>query len=436
MTKDTFFAFVRFFAALTKPVERNVWVLLLVDNHSSRYSEEMWQFAAEHHIILMALPSNSTASMQPVDVGPNKQFKAELFSRFDAECCDPTKPPVVKHTVVQRILHPAWDAAFSRAHIDLGWRESGFWPLNPGKITAVELVPQTLADAQALLPVQTLAIPADLAEICVLPTEEQLARVHAGLKGKGGRVKPRARILTTHGERLVADEVMRKVEEKKAAKEAKEAKRRERTEKKEKADREQAEKKQRLEAKRAEKAEQKKLRAEAKEKKAAAKQRERERKDQDKRRARRRKRWGPIRDEDDDVPMDPDSVAAEVRARVELAGDEKSDAESKVDAADVPLAAPVVPLAAAPAAKPADEKAPASVKRRGRPPKRKRSPSPAAERKDLADGREPRRRGAARAAKRSCSAAATSPALLPESDDFDGFELEHLAAGKLCCCAV
>lgn len=251
-------------------------VALMVDNHTSRFSEEMWIYAAENGVLLFALPSNSTGKMQPVDVGPGKEFRAALNRIHDDESVNFKADPLARDNIVGRVLHRAWDAGFTRRAILVGWKNSGFFPLNRHAVKLEELVPQPEA---AVAATETLPVPTDLQQILVLPSKDDIAAFHAALakkrRGRKPKLKPRCRVLTAVGEQKIAAEIREKarqkaIDQEKAAEE-KEKKKREREEKKKAKDAEKEEKKRRREekkrdneAKRNEKEEKKRERAEKK----------------------------------------------------------------------------------------------------------------------------------------------------------------------------
>lgn len=267
ITHETFQPFIQFFANATGAGNDGKWVMLLVDNHDSRFDNATWDYCAARNILLVALPPNSTPLLQPVDVGPNQRFKFWLKKLSDrqnramavggllpdvehladlegeerklaaAVLAQKWKGPIGRHNVIQRILFPAWRMALTRAHIQRGWRDTGFWPHNRNKVSPTALVPKTVAEAKEMLPEETKTwhVSEDLDELLPLPTEE-LAEYHADLvngKRKGRPKQKGARLLTPLGESKVAEQYVAK-QSAKAAKAAEKAERkRQREEKKE-----------------------------------------------------------------------------------------------------------------------------------------------------------------------------------------------------------
>lgn len=278
ITNTSFFAFIRWFVEVTGAGVNGKVVALMVDNHKSRFSEEMWIYAAEHGVLLFALPSNSTGKLQPVDVGPGREFRAALNEIHDNESVNFTAKPLGRDDIVGRVLHPAWDRGFSRKAILDGWKNSGFFPLNRAAVRIEELVPQVV-DVAAIT--QTLPISEHLKEIVILPTAKEVEEFHARLarRKKGGRkpkLQPRARLLTDVGEKAIAKE-LREAREKKVADDAKAA------EAKERKKQEAAEKKAEKEAKKAERQKQREEKKREKEQKQRDKEEQKRQREEKKR---------------------------------------------------------------------------------------------------------------------------------------------------------
>lgn len=296
------------------------WVILIVDNHESRFNAAMWDYCAERHILLLALPPNSTPLLQPVDVGPNERFKYWLKRLHDKEnralpvgagysfdimlldvpederdaarhvLLQKWDGPVGKHNIIQRILHPAWKLAFTQSRILRGWRDTGLVPLNRRAVKPTAFVPKTVEQARAMLPeaTKTFHVPADLEELLPLPTNAELAGYQEKLakkKGKKGRPKQKGpRMLTPLGEQKAQElyiEKLRDKEEKQSEKEvkkiakaeAKAAKAKEQEEKKQQREREREEKKKQKAADRERKQNDRAEKKKAKEKEKEQKQR-------------------------------------------------------------------------------------------------------------------------------------------------------------------
>jgi hypothetical protein len=65
-------------------LEDGGWRLLILDGHSSHVSYEFVNYAREHRIDLLCLPSHSSADLQPLDVG----VFASVSTRWSQELSD------------------------------------------------------------------------------------------------------------------------------------------------------------------------------------------------------------------------------------------------------------------------------------------------------------------------------------------------------------
>lgn len=53
----------------TRPIVLQAFRLLILDGHNSHCTYPFTKFAADHHIIIICLPSHTTHALQPCDVG-------------------------------------------------------------------------------------------------------------------------------------------------------------------------------------------------------------------------------------------------------------------------------------------------------------------------------------------------------------------------------
>jgi len=328
--------FIQFFAAASGAGVNGKWVILIVDNHESRFNAAMWDYCAERHILLLALPPNSTPLLQPVDVGPNERFKYWLKRLHDKEnralpvgaghsfdimmldvpeeerdearqvLLQKWDGPVGKHNIIQRILHPAWKLAFTKSRILRGWRDTGLVPLNRYAVKPTAFVPKTVEQAISLLPeeTKTFHVPADLEELLPLPTNGELSSYHEKLKKKGKEGRPKQkgpRMLTPLGEEKAQGRYLDKLKHKAEKTAEKEAKKLAKAEAK-------AAREKEKEAKKQQRAETKKKKTEEKEQK----QRERAEKKKQKEKAKAQKQ-GKTKDKakDKDKSKDKDSMDTE-----------------------------------------------------------------------------------------------------------------------------
>lgn len=100
-------------------------MLVVVDNHSSRFDAAMREEAAEAGIILLALPANSTHITQPLDAIPFGIFKEKSH-----KVVDQAQLHGVMITNVNRIalLAPAWRDAMQPKTIISAFQKTGIFP--------------------------------------------------------------------------------------------------------------------------------------------------------------------------------------------------------------------------------------------------------------------------------------------------------------------
>ncbi len=118
-------------------------IILLMDGHSSHYSPETIQLAAEEGVILFALPPNTTHLSQPLDKGVFGPFKVHWRQVcHDYRVSQPGR--VVNIYSFNSLLSKAWMKSMTAVNIINGFKTTGIYPLNqdavikklPGKSTS------------------------------------------------------------------------------------------------------------------------------------------------------------------------------------------------------------------------------------------------------------------------------------------------------------
>jgi len=161
MTSKLFLLYLQWLDAFL-PKERPC--VLLVDQHESRFSSgvsclacllahcsqsEALEFAASRGIILLALPSQLTWLLQPLDLAVYKSFKSKLADIFAAS------PGNLNRLNFVATVAPAFRASFQSPAIRAGWAQSGIWPFAPNlvldsaAVQSAELRSQYIESAQA-----------------------------------------------------------------------------------------------------------------------------------------------------------------------------------------------------------------------------------------------------------------------------------------------
>ena len=104
------------------------YAILLVDGHSSRMNPDMLEGAANHNILLLCYPPNTTSKLQGMDVGVRGPLKKEagkkelgMFANGEV---------LSQEAFIRQVIWPAFQAAFVPANIKAGFRKTGVWPMN------------------------------------------------------------------------------------------------------------------------------------------------------------------------------------------------------------------------------------------------------------------------------------------------------------------
>jgi hypothetical protein len=130
MTEDLFYKWLEFFNNNIPPSRP---AILIVDNHESRLSLRVIQYAREHRIIILLLPPNATHLMQVGDVAIHAPFKKRLGTETGMyQAAHPFQP--ISRYEYARIIAPAYIQSFTPANILSGYTATGINPINPDKV--------------------------------------------------------------------------------------------------------------------------------------------------------------------------------------------------------------------------------------------------------------------------------------------------------------
>lgn len=143
ITQATFRAWLRLFIAASK-CSIDAPVLLIVDNHSSRFDAVMRQEAQDAGVIMLALPANSTHKLQPLDDSLFGQYKSGAHNAVDNALL---RGEIITSANRIALISPAWRDAMTPEHIKAAFQHTGVWPPRdfPGH---TEPLPQPLPQAQ------------------------------------------------------------------------------------------------------------------------------------------------------------------------------------------------------------------------------------------------------------------------------------------------
>lgn len=108
-------------------------VLLFVDKHHSHLSPELIELAKEKCVHLTCFPPLLTHNLQPLSVSvhhPVKQSWAKVLKAYKLESMAENVTKVVFPSLIKKL----WDCSFKTNHIVLGFRATGFHPLDPAPV--------------------------------------------------------------------------------------------------------------------------------------------------------------------------------------------------------------------------------------------------------------------------------------------------------------
>ncbi len=211
MTKATMAAWFKAFVAATKPTAA-MPILLLLDNHTSRFDVEFLDEAMKNHVRVLLLPPNLTHILQPADVGVFSSFKG----RVNKACLQFTvNGGSIEKRTVASIVFPEWHACVSKSNILSGFRKTGVWPFNRLAVPDDKLSLESSVSAAPTKPIGA-AIAQQQQELLATPLFGEFLstpRLSEAKKDKG-KNKIRQAIIVTGG--TMADSLRKKAEAKEA----------------------------------------------------------------------------------------------------------------------------------------------------------------------------------------------------------------------------
>jgi hypothetical protein len=137
MTEDVFYQWLQFFTARIAPARP---ALLIVDNHTSRFSSRIVDYCRAQQLEMLLLPANATHLMQPGDVAvhaPLKKFlAAEAAAWQNQHPCEQ-----LTRRYYARLITNAAQRAFSPANVVAGYAATGIYPTCPERVHKALLPP-------------------------------------------------------------------------------------------------------------------------------------------------------------------------------------------------------------------------------------------------------------------------------------------------------
>ena len=117
-------------------------VLFLQDGHASHTSIEVLELARVDGVHILCFPAHSTHILQPLDVGVFKSFKPH-FSKACSRYMSEHPGRVVTADKLASLVAEAWPTSFTNVNIMSGFKKTGIYPLNSGKVSDHQLAPST-----------------------------------------------------------------------------------------------------------------------------------------------------------------------------------------------------------------------------------------------------------------------------------------------------
>ncbi|RUS72105.1 hypothetical protein EGW08_020131 [Elysia chlorotica] len=125
-------------------------VLLILDNHASHCSTQVIDFARENHITLLSFPPHCSHEMQPLDktvYGPFQKFYDNAVDLWVRKPENVGKQMSI-HSVPQMVSY-AYPKAFTIANITSGFRATGIFPMDPNIFPEDRFLPSYSTDRPA-----------------------------------------------------------------------------------------------------------------------------------------------------------------------------------------------------------------------------------------------------------------------------------------------
>lgn len=126
-------SFHKWFSHFVKHAVQERPLLLILDGHKIHINLELVTEAKKEGIVLVCLPPNCSATLQPLD----KSFLGPLKSRFAKLCrkvCHANESVVVDKSHIARLLHQPYEGLKKKKAVVKGFKKCGIYPLNPDAV--------------------------------------------------------------------------------------------------------------------------------------------------------------------------------------------------------------------------------------------------------------------------------------------------------------
>jgi hypothetical protein len=128
-------AWLKRFDQFTKKKARRSWRLLICDGHGSHVTKEFLDYSIKNRIMVMVLPSHSSHTLQPLDVG----VFGPLSSYYSSELLRQQQRSQGLLLVVKadfyRLFKSAYASSFTEANIIAAFEATGIWPMDRTVVT-------------------------------------------------------------------------------------------------------------------------------------------------------------------------------------------------------------------------------------------------------------------------------------------------------------
>ncbi|XP_050502393.1 uncharacterized protein LOC114325818 isoform X2 [Diabrotica virgifera virgifera] len=192
-----FYQWLQHFKDIVKP-STNEPVLLIMDNHSSHMSVDIYEFCKQNGIELLIFPPGISHRLQPLDISFHDPLKAAFNRQYDNYLLHFEKVTLYN---LSEIFHKAYIEVATEDKAQSGFSASGIWPFQPEKFKTEYFLASTHTpavtiheeDQQSDAEVQFKVPKFDLITSTLLQANEDLNHIPTH---RAGKVQRRARQLT------------------------------------------------------------------------------------------------------------------------------------------------------------------------------------------------------------------------------------------------
>lgn len=136
---DLFLEWLNHFAKHAKPTESDP-ILLILDNHSSHISVEIYDFCKTNFIHMVSLPPHTSHHLQPLDLTFFGPLKGALYREYDLQLSSTGHEKITEYDVAE-LLNRAFMKVATMEKAVAGFRSAGIFPLNPDRFDEDDFAP-------------------------------------------------------------------------------------------------------------------------------------------------------------------------------------------------------------------------------------------------------------------------------------------------------